>query len=658
MKKIILTVIISLFYFATFSQNNKALSLYNFAEETGTYSSISSSGTALTPNNWDDGVTDLTSIGFDFTYNQVVYTDFSVNTNGTVNLGSQISQSTNDLESTTFTNLLAPLWDDLIFHNSGSGDGIFYYLEGTDGNKILTIEFYNVGRYDNTGVSAGVVNFQVKLFEQDNSILFIYGDLTQTADWSEYSTTSIGINAEGTPLTEFVSITPDNTNGATASSETENDAITPETLALIASGTTYIFTPPVETTDYDISIFSINSPVSGFLSTADSVKITVKNLGNEITDGLTMSYEVFDATTGTQIGQTVIENYNNYPIQSLSVFPYTFSNTVNLSENGNYTITISLNISENDINLDNNEMSAEVYGIVLDEIIYDNGPIITETGAGAFGKNVSEVQTYLGMYNYSYNTFWEIGYRNADDFTIEEGEEFLITAIGFYNYQTGTDTVPTINYLDFRIFDGSPDLEETDTLYDFYDQNILSGSKWTDIYRVYDTDLQNTERPIMLSVTTFEQENAIHLLPGTYWLDWSSGGEIINGPWTPFITIDGETTTGNALHLGYEGWVNWEDDGTLTPQGMPFILYGQKIITNINKIDSEITIYPNPTSGIFKIETSNPCNILISDITGKIIYQKNNYFNHNIDLSNNQSGIYIIKIIENDKQFAKKLIIK
>jgi len=83
-------------------------------------------------------------------------------------------------------------------------------------------------------------------------------------------------------------------------------------LALIASGTTYIFTPPEETTDYDISISVINSPVSGFLSIADSVKITIENLGNEITEGLTLSYEIIETETGTQIGATVIENYQNF----------------------------------------------------------------------------------------------------------------------------------------------------------------------------------------------------------------------------------------------------------------------------------------------------------------------------------------------------------
>lgn len=657
MKKLLSTFIVSLFCFLSFGQNSKTLSFYSFSETVETYQSISTLGTALTPSDWDDGVTDLTAIGFDFSYNQVVFTEFSVNTNGTVNLGSQINESTNDLESPEDVNLLAPLWDDLKFHDNGVSDGIFYYLEGSAGSQILTVEFLNVGRYDNTGTSTGVVNFQVKLFEQDNSIQFIYSNLTQTADWSEYSTTSIGLNAEGTPNTEFLSVTPDNISGATVSSETENASITTETLALIADGTTYTFSPPEEVDEFDIGISDISSPKSGFLSANDSIKIMIENFGIEITEGLSINCEVFDAETGLQVGGTITENYENYPIQSLSVFDYTFSNTLNLSENGNYTVTISLDLTETDVNLENNQMSVDVFGIILDEVIYNNGPIVTQTGVGAFGKDVSEVQTALNMYNYSYNTFWEIGYRNADDFAVEEGEEFVITAIGFYNYQTGTDTVPTINYLDFRIFDGEPQLTETNTLFDFYDQNKISGSKWTGIYRVYDTEPTNTERPVMLSVAQFDEGQEIHLQQGEYWIDWSSGGEIISGPWTPFITILGQTTTGNAKHLGFDGWVNWTEDGTGTQQGMPFMLYGHKILTNIETIDNQVAVYPNPSSGIFKIETESICKVSILDITGKTVYQNGEYNGENIDFSNKIAGLYLINIIENNKQTTKKLII-
>ncbi|PLX21081.1 MAG: hypothetical protein C0599_08485, partial [Salinivirgaceae bacterium] len=179
MKRIVLISFLLVFVIAMNAQN-KALSLYSFEESSGTFTSISESGTLLIPNDWDDGVTEVTSIGFEFTYNDSTYSQFSVNTNGTVNLGnSTINEETNDLESDLYVNLITALWDDLKFYSNGEGDGIFMQLDGTSGNYVLTIEYNNVGRYNSTGL----VSFQVKLYEADNSIEFIYGDLSAATGW-------------------------------------------------------------------------------------------------------------------------------------------------------------------------------------------------------------------------------------------------------------------------------------------------------------------------------------------------------------------------------------------------------------------------------------------------------------------------------------------
>lgn len=631
---------------------NKALSLYSFDELAGNFSSINTTGTALIPNDWDDGCSDVTDIGFNFNYNDVVYTQFSVNTNGTVNLGNQtIDEETNNLESEEFTNLLAPLWDDLKFYNSGTDEGIFYSLDLNGSYNILTIEYYNVGRYNSTGQ----VSFQVKIFEEDNHIEFIYGDLSGATNWSETSTTSIGMNADGTPSTEFISVTPNATDGATISSEIENDIIQSSTLAEIAIGTTYKFTPPSETSDIDIAITDINSPNSNFLTNEENIHVDVANLGIEITGGLSFICQVFNSNTGTQIGSSITENYTDYPINALSVFEYSFENTLDLSDNFSYTITVELNI-DNDVNLDNNQLSKNVNGILLDPIIFNNGEIVTETGTGTYGSDLSIVQTSLNMWNYGYNTSWIIGYRNADEFVVPEGEVWTISGFGFYNWQTNSDTISTINHLDFRVFNGLPAEEATDTLFDFYDINKLTGSKWAGIFRVYDSEITNTDRPIMLSVATFDETEEIILEEGVYWLDWSSGGTGDNGPWTPFITEIGVITTGDAWHLGYEGWVNWIEDGTNAQQGMPFMIYGNKEITNIIENKSTPIVYPNPNKGIFKIDIKEECILNIYTVNGQKIISKN-YSGDEIDLSTQNSGIYLIELIYKDRIEKMKTII-
>ncbi len=81
--------------------------------------------------------------------------------------------------------------------------------------------------------------------------------------------------------------------------------------------------------------------------------------------------------------------------------------------------------------------------------------------------------------------------------------------------------------------------------------NILTSSTWTNIYRVLDTTLTNTDRPIMACVATVNTT----LPPGTYWLDWQFGGSAwLSGPWAPPVTILGQTTTGNALQYTVPRW--------------------------------------------------------------------------------------------------------
>jgi PKD repeat protein len=83
------------------------------------------------------------------------------------------------------------------------------------------------------------------------------------------------------------------------------------------------------------------------------------------------------------------------------------------------------------------------------------------------------------------------------------------------------------------------------------------------------------------------------------------------------------------------------------------------IITGINnteKIISEITIYPNPTSNQLIIDSEQKINeISIIDITGKTLKVYTTSLN-SINVSDLPSGIYFIKLITNENTITKKLI--
>ncbi|MDY0313863.1 MAG: T9SS type A sorting domain-containing protein, partial [Bacteroidales bacterium] len=73
---------------------------------------------------------------------------------------------------------------------------------------------------------------------------------------------------------------------------------------------------------------------------------------------------------------------------------------------------------------------------------------------------------------------------------------------------------------------------------------------------------------------------------------------------------------------------------------------------------SELSVYPNPTSGMiyFDIENSENFYLRIYDSNAKLVYD--NYYTENyIDLSNFVSGTYILEISQNDKTYIKKIIL-
>jgi len=76
------------------------------------------------------------------------------------------------------------------------------------------------------------------------------------------------------------------------------------------------------------------------------------------------------------------------------------------------------------------------------------------------------------------------------------------------------------------------------------------------------------------------------------------------------------------------------------------------------EFENNILLYPNPSSGIFNIETNTNDLLIITDILGKeILSKKCNSNKEIIDLSSQTNGIYFVKIISNMQQYTKRLII-
>ena len=217
-------------------------------------------------------------------------------------------------------------------------------------------------------------------------------------------------------------------------------------------------------------------------------------------------------------------------------------------------------------------------------MLYDNGPLVTHPGGGGGGADASAVQTALRMSLYGFGFQSTVPNRMADDFVVTDAAGWDVSTITFFGYQTGSTTTSTFTDIYVQIWDGDPSAGGT-VVWGDYTTNRLQSTGWSNIYRVLDTTLTDTQRPVMAIVATI----GTTLAQGTYWVDFSAAGSGASGPWAPPISILGTTATGNALQYTTSGgvWAAALDSGSGAQQGMPFIIDGTVVPVELQTMTIE-----------------------------------------------------------------------
>lgn len=205
-------------------------------------------------------------------------------------------------------------------------------------------------------------------------------------------------------------------------------------------------------------------------------------------------------------------------------------------------------------------------------VLYDNGPLVNSPGTGPGGADESLARdTTAGLTSRGFNHSLSGAFRVADDFTVT-GWGWNVFSITFFPYMGGSPTTPSpITGINLQIWDGSPDLVGSTVVFGDTATNRLTTSTFANIYRRLESQPADATRPVMESAA----DAVTTLAPGTYWLDWQVDGDItFTGPWAPPVTIDGQTTTGNALQSVAAVWQPVVDAALLTPLGLPFVVAG------------------------------------------------------------------------------------
>jgi hypothetical protein len=314
-------LLLSLLCCSNFIQVNGQLS-YTFSKINGTFDELDNP-TTIFGGAADEGMSNVTNIGFDFRYGCDIYTQFRAGTNGWITLGNNASTNnltTNNLGTTGRGPIIAPLWDDLRTASSG----ITSKVTGTAPNRVLTVEWLSM-RW-NTSASGWVISFQVRLYETTNRIEFQY---QRNGTNVNNGSASIGITG-GTFATDFYSVSGvSGTTAATYGVETNNINQKPD------NGTIYRWTP--NNMSY---VSSTTTQVTGSISKCNSMQQAI--IGVKVVTSGCLNFLSLTSLNIRMNGTTTNGNVYNIRIYYTGNNPlYIPVNEFANTTNGSGTITLS-----------------------------------------------------------------------------------------------------------------------------------------------------------------------------------------------------------------------------------------------------------------------------------------------------------------------------
>ncbi len=437
---------------------------------------------------------------------------------------------------------------------------------------------------------------------------------------------------------------------------------------------------------YDIGIDSIDSPVSGTLTNNESVTVSITNYGSEVASNFDVSYQI---DGGTVVSETYTES-----VDSEQTVQHTFNTTADLSTVGatysilasvslpgddnpeNDSITIELeHLNPNDIGVSeiispssgNNLSNAEQVTVNITnyggasqssfDVSFDfDGSVVTETVDGSVDGNSSIEHTFSQTLDLSeFGSYSITAYTSLANDSDSTNDSITATV-------NNVNCTPTA---DCSLGDGFQ-------LFQLGDINNESGCEGYGDFTDQSTDLARAETYDLTMVTGWGAQNV------RVWIDFNddfnfSLDELIvnnyviaefsntSGSYedTVQITIPDDAPLGQHMMRAKSNWNNpVPDDACAETQ------YGETEDYMVNIVESlsidnfemnyaELMIYSNDNEYFSINLTTNYSEVLelsVYDLRGRIlsfdnIFKSNNlYYNHNLDMSEADAGVYIIKL--------------
>ncbi|MCB0803451.1 MAG: T9SS type A sorting domain-containing protein [Flavobacteriales bacterium] len=371
----------------------------------------------------------------------------------------------------------------------------------------------------------------------------------------------------------------------------------------------------------DVGVLSVVSPKSKCgLGVADTVKIAIKNFGSSSASNFPVSYRVNGGAfangnfTGTiQPGDTAI---------------YTFMTTANFSAPGSYSIdAVTAMVGDANILNDTLRNATVINTLVLAPITID----FNNLTSGQFGAFTN------GWTGTSTSTFrWQS--QSGATSSSNTGPSGDASGSGLYVYTEASSGVAgDIAWLT------SPCVELNTTIIPamIYKYHMFGAT----IDRL-NIQIDNGSGFVTIDSIIGQQQTAL------------------TDPWIA-DTIDlSAYKNGNQASIRFEVIRGSSFTGDVSIDDVQLYDKSNNVLETANQLNG-ITVYPNPSNGVFNINIpsdSKNLRLEVTDISGKVVQEafinKASNSIYKLDLSKLSKGIYLMKVSDNNYSKSEKLIIK
>ena len=168
-----------------------------------------------------------------------------------------------------------------------------------------------------------------------------------------------------------------------------------------------------------------------------------------------------------------------------------------------------------------------------------------------------------------------------------------------------------------------------------------------DEFRVWNVALSATDIANTMNCEAMSQPELV-----TYY-KFNQGNDNVSNTSVTTLTDSAGSNNGTLTNFALTGAAsNWKSGSTVATGNTCTTLEAETFNTL-----SEVVVYPNPSTGIFNIALQEDASVSVTDMLGKVIYtNKVKSGNNTIDISNYQSGIYLLNVTSENGSVTKKLI--